>query len=312
MAGTPFPVDETRTGIALAYTNEEMIADQVLPVATPVATKEFTYLKYPIAEGLTVPDTKMGRRSEANTINLTATEEPSATEDFALSDLVPNSDVDNAPQGFDPLNHATETVTELMVLDREIRVANLVFNANTYGAGNKVQLAGADQFSHADSDPFKYLWQRLEIPTVRPNLGVFGQRTWNFLAIHPKMIAGVYGTASTVGKVKLADLADALEIPKLIVGRSRVNTAKKGQAAVLNRTWGPHAAFLHVNALANNQRGMTFGMTVPQGRLRQVRIIDEPKIGIGGSVRVQCESRLKELVTAPDCGFFIQDAVSAA
>jgi hypothetical protein len=311
MAATPFPIDETRTGIALAYKNEEMIADQVLPVVTPVPKKEFTYLNYPIAEGLTVPDTKMGRRSEANTISLSATETPSSTDDYALSDLVPNSDVDNAPQGYDPLNHATETVTDLMILDREVRVAGLVFAPATYGAGNKAQLAGNSQWSDfANSDPFQYIWNLLDVPTLRPNLGVFGQPVWNKLAIHPKMIAGVYGSASTRGKVLLADLADALEIPKLIVGKARVNTAKKGQVANLNRAWGKHAAFLHVNALANNQRGMSFGMTVPQGRLRQVRVIDEPKIGIGGSQRVQVESQVKELISAPDCGFFVQDAVA--
>jgi hypothetical protein len=311
MAATPFPIDETRTGIALAYKNEEMIADQVLPVVTPVPKKEFTYLNYPIAEGLTVPDTKMGRRSEANTISLSATETPSATDDYALSDLVPNDDVDNAPEGYDPLNHATETVTDLMILDREIRVAGLVFNAATYGAGNKAQLSGTSQWSDfANSDPFRAMWDALDIPTVRPNLGTFGQATWNKLAIHPKVIAGVYGSASTRGKVLLADLAEALEIPKLIVGKARVNTAKRGQAAVLNRAWGKHAAFLHVNPLANNQRGMTFGMTVPKGRLRQVRIIDEPKIGVGGSQRVQVESQVKELIAAADCGYFFQDAVA--
>lgn len=311
MAATPFPIDETRTGIALAYKNEEMIADQVLPVVTPVPKKEFTYLNYPIAEQLTVPDTKMGRRSEANTISLTATETPGATDDYALSDLVPNDDVDNAPEGYDPLNHATETVTDLMILDREIRVAGLVFAAGTYGAGNKTQLAGTSQWSDfANSDPFKAMWDALDIPIVRPNLGVFGQPTWNKLAIHPKVIAGVYGSASTRGKVLLQDLADALEIPRLIVGKARVNTAKKGQAAVLNRAWGKHAAFLNVNPLANNQRGMTFGMTVPKGRLRQVRIIDEPKIGVGGSQRVQVESQVKELISAPDCGYFFQDAVA--
>lgn len=58
----PFPVNPTLTGIALAYTNAEMIADRVLPYATPVATEVFNYLRYGEGEAMTVPDTAIGRR----------------------------------------------------------------------------------------------------------------------------------------------------------------------------------------------------------------------------------------------------------
>ncbi|WP_374569681.1 hypothetical protein [Phenylobacterium sp.] len=311
MADAPFPIHPTYTGIALAYKNEEMIADQVLPLATPVAKKEFTYYEYPVEEALTVPDTAIGRRSEANTIEVTATEETAKTAPYALSDLVPNDDVTNAPEGYDPLAHATETVTDLMVLAREVRVSNLVFAAGTYAAGNKVQLAGTDQWSDFDnSDPFQDLWDALDVPLMRPNMAVFGQPVWNKLATHPKIISALYGSASTIGKARKEDLADRLEINRVIVGKARVNTAKKGQAAVLSRTWGKHASLLYINPLANNERGLTFGMTVPKGQRRATRVIPEPKIGIGGSQRVQVEEELKELIVATSCGYFFQDAVA--
>ncbi|MFN3523930.1 MAG: hypothetical protein ACK4YQ_16915 [Phenylobacterium sp.] len=311
MADAPFPIHPTYTGIALAYKNEDMIADQVLPLATPVAKKEFTYYEYPVEEALTVPDTAIGRRSEANTIEVTATEATSKTVPYALSDLVPNEDVDNAPEGYDPLGHATETVTDLMELAREVRVSNLVFAAATYPAGNKVQLAGTDQWSDFDdSDPFQDLWDALDVPLMRPNTAVFGQPVWNKLATHPKIISALYGSASTIGKARKEDLADRLEISRVIVGKARVNTAKKGQAAVLSRTWGKHAALLHINPLANNERGLTFGMTVPQGQRRATRVIPEPKIGIGGSQRVQVEERMKELIVAANCGYFFENAVA--
>ncbi|MFN3513453.1 MAG: hypothetical protein ACK41C_10430 [Phenylobacterium sp.] len=306
----PFPIHPTYTGISVAYKNEEMIADQVLPMATPVSKKEFTYFEIPVAQGLTVPDTRIGRRSEANVIEVTAEEKTAKTEDFALSDLVPNEDVANAPQGYDPLGHATETVTDLLVLGRELRVSNLVFNAATYPAGHKVQLAGSDQWSHADADPFQAIWDKLDIPMMRPNLLVLGQPVWTKIATHPKLIAKLYGSASTVGKARAADLAEALELKNgIIVGKARVNTAKKGQAPNLARAWGKHAAALFINPLANNERGMTFGMTVPKGS-RAVRVIPEPKIGIGGSQKVQVEEQLKELIVASNCGYFFEDAVA--
>jgi hypothetical protein len=313
MAKSPYPIDPVRTGIAMAYQNEEMIADLVLPVTTPVRRAEFTYNKYPIAQALTVPDTRMGRRSEANTIQLSAERVSAETEDFGLSDLVPNTDTENdedAVDNYDPLNHATETVTEMIVLDRELRVAGLVFNAATYDADKKVQLSGSDQFSHPDSDPFPILWDMVHRPLIKPTLGVFGDDVWQDLAINKKLVASVYGAASTSGVVLIEDLAKRLQVRKLVVGQARVNSAKPGQDAVLARAWGKHVAFLGQNKLANNQRGMSFGYTVPQGPLRQTRIIDEPKIGRGGSQRVQVECALKELITASSCGSFIQDATA--
>jgi hypothetical protein len=306
----PFPIHPTYTGIAIAYKNEEMIADEVLPIATPVSSEKFTYFNYPVDEALTVPETRIGRRSEANTIEVTATETTAKVEDNALSDLVPNKDINTAPQGYDPMAHATETVTDLMVLAREIRVAGLVFNPNTYPAGQKVQLAGVNQFSDPASDPFQVLWDALDVPIMRPNLMTLGQPVWNKLATHPKLIAKLYGEASTRGKARLADLAEELEIERILVGKARVNTAKKGQAAVLNRAWGKHISLTYINKLANNERGMTFGMTVPFGERRRTRVIPEPKIGLGGSQRVQVEEQLKELIVASSCGYFIQDAVA--
>lgn len=309
MADAPFPIHPTYTGIAMAYSNAAMIADRVLPRATPVGTKKFSYLQYPVEEGLTLPDTRMGRRSEANQIELTATEVESKTDDFALSDLVPNDDVTNAPQGYDPLGHATETVTDLMVLAREVRVAGLVQDPNIYPAANKVQLAGATQFSHVDSDPFQAMWDALDVPLMRPNTGVLGRPVWNKLATHPKIITRLYGAGSQRGKAKLADLAEELEIEELIVGDARVNIARKGQNANLQRAWGKHLSFHYINRLANNERGLTFGMTVPKGT-RVVRVIPEPKLGIGGSQKVQVEEQIKEVITAANCGYLFQDAVA--
>ena len=309
MADAPFPIHPTYTGIAMAYTNEAMIADEVLPKATPVAKKEFTYLEFPVEEALSVPDTRIGRRSEANTIELTAEEVTSKTEDFALSDLVPNDDVTNAPQGYDPLAHATETVTNLMVLGREVRVASLVQNPASYAAGHKTQLAGTSQWSHGDADPFQAIWDALEIPLMRPNIGVLGRSVWNKIATHPKVIAKLYGAGSQRGKARLADFAEELELQRILIGGARVNIAKKGQAANLQRAWGKHASFLHIDKLANNERGMTFGMTVPKGS-RVTRVIPEPKIGIGGSQKVQVEEQLKELITASNLGYFFEDAVA--
>lgn len=320
MTGRPYPIHPTYTGITAAYQNEAMIADAVLPYATPVGTELFQWFEYPIGQALTVRDTRIGRRSEANTIDVQATEREARTIPHALSDLVPNSDVDNAPEGYDPRGHAAETVTDLMILRRELDVAGVVFNPATYGADNKVDLAGGDQWDEDTTDVFDQLWQARSKTLMKPNLLVLGEETWSRSATNPLLVAKIYGAASTRGVVLLEDLARTLGVARAIVGEARVNAADLGQPVALSRAWGPSAALLHINPLANNQRGLTFGMTVPRavagdarsasgGRWR-TREIDEPKVGIGGSRRIQVESERKELIVSADCGYFFQNAVT--
>ena len=119
-----------------------------------VGKQQFRHLKHDLSQGLTVPDTSVGRRSVPNEVNFDATEETGATKDYALDDPVPQIDIENAPPNHNPLNHAVMTVTDLIMLDREIRAANLVFDGDQYSVGNKLALSGTDQWSDfANSHP---------------------------------------------------------------------------------------------------------------------------------------------------------------
>lgn len=84
----PFPIQPELTAIAIAYRNQSLIADEVLP-RVPVGKQDFKYLKHAMAEGFTLPDTKVGRRSKPNDVEFSATEITASTEDFGLDDPVP-------------------------------------------------------------------------------------------------------------------------------------------------------------------------------------------------------------------------------
>ena len=64
MANTAYPVNPQLTALAMAWRNPavSLIADEVLPrVAT---AKKFSYTEYDQAQGFTVPNTQVGRKSE--------------------------------------------------------------------------------------------------------------------------------------------------------------------------------------------------------------------------------------------------------
>ncbi|MGH2845433.1 MAG: phage capsid protein, partial [Thermoleophilaceae bacterium] len=78
MATAPFPVQPYLTAIAIAYRNPVLIADEVLP-RVPVGVQDFKYLKHNLADGFTIPDTKVGRRAKPNEVEFQATETSAST-----------------------------------------------------------------------------------------------------------------------------------------------------------------------------------------------------------------------------------------
>lgn len=310
MAGNaPFPIQPQLTAITIAYRNTKLIADGVLP-RIPVSAQEFKYLKQTLAESFTIPDSKVGRKSAPNRVDFTATEVTDSTVDYALDDPVPQADIDNAPPNYDPLGRATEGVTDLILLGREKRAADLVFTLGNYPSANRSTLSGTSQWSDfTNSNPVSAILDALDTPIVRPNVMVLGQAVWNKLSQHPKIVQAVVGNATTVGIVRRESVAALFELDEILVGQGWVNTAKKGQAASVVRVWGKHALLFNRNNLADNGRGMTFGYTAQFGT-RVAGSIADPNIGMRGGQLVRAGESVKELIAANDLAFFFQNAVA--
>lgn len=313
MAKAPFVVTPQLTAVAVAYRNAKMIADRVFP-RVPVASEAFKYTKYTLADSFTVPETRVGRKSAPNQVEFGSTEVSDSTVDHGLDDPVPQKDIDNAaaqPGMRDPLNRAAEGVTELIELAREVRTANIAFDANQYGASNKVTLSGTGQWSdYTNSDPLSAIMTVLDSMIMRPNIAVLGRAVATKLQMHPKICKAVFGNNTDAGIVPLKALADVLELEEILVGEGWVNTAKKGQAVSMQRVWGKHASFMHRNMRADTQGGaMTFGFTAQFGS-RVGGTIHDPDIGIKGGERVRVAESVKELITANDLGYLFTNAVA--
>lgn len=310
----PYVVDTRLSGIALAYTNKKLIADAVMPRVT-VANQSFKWLSFTKADRFTIPNTLIGRKGRANEVEFSASEVSDSISDYALSDVVPNDDIAAAPEGYDPLGNATEGISDLVALDREVRVSSLVFNNASYAAANRATLSGTSQWSDfANSDPVAAIMQALDGMLMRPNIGVFGRQTWTTLRRHPKIIAAVIplgGNASVGGVASLQAVADLFELDRIEIGEAFSNTAKPGQTAAYSRLWGKHAAFLLQNSLvkSTSAKQMTWGYTA-QWQSRVAKRMEEPQIGLRGAQRVLVGESVKEIIAASDVGYYFENAVA--
>jgi hypothetical protein len=310
---TPFFVDPYLTAIAIAYRNGTMIADSVLP-RVPVAKEEFRWWKYEKADKFTVPDTKVGRKSKVHEIEFGATEDTAKTEDFGLDDPIPMADITNAAgQPFDPLARSTENITDLIALDREKRVATLVFDPATY-AGNTSDVAeGWSDFTA--SDPLKDIMEAMDGMVMRPNIAVMGRTVFSTLRQHTKIIAAAFpvgGNAAEGGVVSRDTLRQLFELDELLIGEGWINSGKRGKAPSMERVWGLHLALLRRDGQADPGTGRaTFGFTAQFGDRVAGQEFDR-EIGLRGGIRVRVGESVKELVVAPDFGYLFENAVAAA
>ena len=322
MSQAPFTIQQRLMAITLAYRNQAFISDLVLP-RVGVDSSAFKWSKYTLADGFTIPDTRVGRKSAPNEIDWSATEQTDSTFDYGLDDRIPLSDVLNAQaaqkiQGvmpIDPEARSTELLTDLVALDRENRVASTLFALNTYPAAQRATLAGTTQWSDfANSDPVQAIITALDTCMIRPNVAVFGQSTWSKLRTHPKLTAAIYpngGNATGGGAAASRQaVADLFELEEVLVGSSWYNSAKPGQAAALTRLWGKHASFIYRAPQVISPTGtVTFGFTAQFGERIAGTIAQDPSVGLRGGSRVRVGESVKEVIAANDAAYFFQNAV---
>lgn len=303
-----FPRDKHLTAIAVAYKNPDvsLIADAVLP-RVPVGKRTFEYTSYPIEQAYSVPDTRVGEKSQVPRLELNGTQASATVDDYGLEIPITKDDQDNAPSNIDPKQLATERATNLVLLDREARVARTVFNPASYPASQKTQLAGAAQWSDVTSSPLKAMLDALDGCLIRPNVLVFGQAAWSVLSMHPKLVKAAGGDSGE-GRITRERLAELLEVTEVLVGAAQVNSVKPGKAPVLARIWGKHALAFYRDRTVGTTGGITFGITAQYGD--RIAGSQEVDMGLRGGTAVRSGESVKELIIAPHASFFWQDAVA--
>ena len=316
---TPFLIVPEYTGIAIAYRNPmtAYIADSVLP-RRPVAKREFEWMNYNVQDAYSIPDTSVGRTSKPNQVESRGTRQGDVTIDYALDEPVPNSDITEAPEGYDPRGRAVMNVTDLVMLDREQRTVNIVFGLNTYDSTLRTTLSGTSQWSdYTNSNPELAIKNAMDLMLVRPNIAVIGRQAWTVLSSHPRILNAMRGYSGSsinaagdnAGSISTQALASYLGLQEIIVGDSFASTVKVGQAEAYSRLWGKHFSLLVRNPNADLLRGgVTFGLTAQLGQRIAGTIVD-PDVGASGGVRVRVAESVKEVVMSNRAGYLFQNCV---
>ncbi|HMS05355.1 MAG TPA: hypothetical protein PKD73_06130 [Burkholderiaceae bacterium] len=235
-------VDPILTSLAVGYTNEQLVADQLMPFA--YVDKEGGKIPKFGVEHFKVYNTERALRAKSNRI----VPEDIGTVDVALDehDLEYPIDYREDADSALPLQaRATNTVVEAIRLRHEKMVADLVQNPASYAAGNKIALSGTSCFSDkTNSDPEGVISDAkaaVRGKVVRePNTMVIGYTAWRALKLHPKLRAILADTRPRL--MALADLREIFEVPNIVVGKAVVAS----DTGALSDIWGDNIVLAYV------------------------------------------------------------------
>ncbi len=306
---SPFTVNPELVNVAVAYKNARFIADEVFP-RVPVSKAEFKYMTYPAGEGMTLPDTRVGRKGKVNKTSFTGVEATGSCQDYGLEDDIPYDDIANAPANYDPLGHSTEYLTHLILTDREVRAAAAAFTYTNYGSSNRTNVGAGTRWTATAGTPVAQILAAIDSCVIRPNYAVIGRAAFSILAQNQDIIAAVNRNSGTKGIATRRAIADLFELEDLFVGESFYNTAKKGQTVTLARAWGKSMLVYYREPLAGTRQGVTFGYTAQFGE-RVALTRDNPEIGLKGGITIRVGESVTEVMTATDlCGHLLYDVVA--
>ncbi|ALG67878.1 hypothetical protein [Beggiatoa leptomitoformis] len=306
-----YPVDSERLPLVIAYSNRKFIADMVLPRVTPVSRQSYDYIAINRETAMRIPDTRTGRTSEPNIVELKGEEKTGKTEPHYIGSPVPQADIDNAGREGNPLDRAAEAAINWVLLDREKRVADMVFNASTYVTGQKETLTGTDQWSNAASLPVQKIGDALDKPIYRPNTMVIGRAAWSKLSRNPEILKAVHGNEGGSGIARVDAVRELFELDNIIIGDSFYNAAPEGLVENMTRLWGKHCALIYVDPRADTTKSglVTFGFTVSWGT-RQVKTVPVPTMGGRGGYAVYAGEDVDENIICPDVGYLFTNCVA--
>ena len=253
-------VDPLLGNVSIGYKNDNYIADLIFPTLSVAkqSGKHFIYDKGRFRN----PKNLRGSGAPSNEVGLTlSTGLPYFCEDHSLKQFVSDEDVDNAVPGVDPFVDATENVTEMHMINREVELAASL--TSTAVLTQNQTLSGTGQFSDfGNSDPFGTIETGMQ--TVhssifqRPNTAILGKQVWDKIKNHPAFLERVKYTQK--GVITEDMLASLIGVERVVIGAAGKNTAAEGQTDSMSYIWGKDMILAYVNPRIS-QKMITLGLT---------------------------------------------------
>ena len=299
-------VDPILTNISVKYKNDQFIADMIFPeVAVQKKTGfYFTYDK----SNIRIENTERTGVSRANRTDYALTKTAyGPLVEHSLEIPIEYDILDQYDSPLEPRTDATETVTEKILLEKEVKLATTLSTTGT--VTQNVTLAGTSQWNdYGNSNPFTDLQTGINAITrngiMRPNTLVMGQDVWIQIINHPDFLDRI--KYSQLGKVTEESVATLLGLDDVHVSRTVQNTGVLGNADALSYVWGKNAQLLYVSK-SPAIRSISAGYTLSLYGGRKVETWDEMQVK---AEFVRVTDYYQQLLVAVEAIYLIKNTVA--
>ena len=140
-------IDAALTQLSIAYNPTGFIADQVMPIIR-VNKESDKYYKWDRGNSLRVPETKRADGAEANKAVFEISNDSYQCEEYALNTDLTDRQIGNSDKILNLRKTKTMYLKNLLMRDREKRVADLLTTTGNYDSAVRKTLAGVTQWNN--------------------------------------------------------------------------------------------------------------------------------------------------------------------
>ena len=253
--------------VARGYSNNSFIAESLFPVISSDLEKVdiFEFNK----EAFQVYDTERAIRANSNVISPKGFKKHTTT--LTEHDLAYPIDYreEEEARKIKLQVHATNVVTQGLLLKLETQCAALAQDPTKYPATNKIALSGTSQFTHKDSDPVGVIDDAKDAISRQigqdPNTLVMGQEVWESLKRNESLKGLI---ANSTNKIVTLDLLkEFFEVENIVIGKAIYSNASDQ----FERVWGNNIILAYVPKLnARTEYDPAFAYTIRKKNALQI------------------------------------------
>lgn len=299
-------VDPALSNVSIKYTNTSFIADQILPIIK-VGKQTGKYYIYD-KSNLRVDKTLRAAASPSNEVEFgLSLSGVFYCDDHALKGKVADEIQDQAEQALNPMIDETESITEKLLLDREVAAATLL--RSTTNLTQNTTLSGTAQWNdYTNSNPLgdiRTAKNAIHAATFKiPNTLVLPRPVFNTLIDHPSIVGRVQ--YSQLGIVTQELLARVFQVDTVLVADAGYNTAAEGQTDALSYAWGKDVILAYVEKQPKLKM-LSLGATFTYSLRQVMKWRDEDRKVT--YVRVGEDYYVQKIIAAV-CGYLIKTAIA--
>jgi hypothetical protein len=289
-------VDGPLTDVSVKYFNDEFIGERICPIVQVRKQSDLYYIYG--KENFKRIESNRAPGDAARTISHTYKTAPYFCRSSSLNEKVPNEVRENADTPLDPEIDATENVTEVLQLNKEVRVRDMLYNGITVSHSPVIKWDAANNIFDKD------------ILTGVASIHKRSLRRANKMII-PWHVAVALTTNSVIKELvkytmNILTIGSAILLPnplwgmEVLIAGAGENTANLGQTETLNYVWGDTIILAYVNPSPGLKR-MSLGY-IFQWKARETTKWYEQK---EKSTYVEVEEYADEKVVCAECGYKI-------